>query len=751
MTRAMLRMGLLLAAASCGAGSKDVLPGLPGDGDAHTARPRDPANAAGGDDMWSGRRDLVAAPAPLEPKPLAMPKLERFTLKNGLRVIAVESATGTFQLQVAVRAGRRNETRDKVGVANAAATMLTRGARGRNAAQIASAMEQAGAELRSDASYEATLVSCHAPDAAHGTCIGTVASLVTAPLFPAAAFPDVQRDLGAAARQAQLEPGQLANLHFHNALWGDEHVRGWPMTDRSVAAIKREDLVAWHKAHFTPKNAVALVVSDRDVAQLKPLLERSFGTWRGEAPPPPERAADPATKGIQIRLIDLPGLKQAHVRVGRLGVAHRDADFAAASVVNHVLGGSEVSSRIARAVRKAYGDRAVASTSFDRNLDRGAFVAAGVVPGAQAVELMRLLMEQIGKIGGDGPSDDEVRTAVTELAGSYQTRFESSQEIGAALLAAELHGFGPDYVRDFGLVLGKVSAAAARESAGRWLDGKNLVVVLAGNAQEIEPQLIEAGLNFQRLSHTEPVAAYERAAIEKAASAPADPKGEAAARKILDAALAVKGGAEKLGAVKSLSWKGKATLNLPGGKVPAQVEKRFASPDKLRLDMVIEMGGAKVSITTALLGDTGWAQEARPDGSRVIDFPKLEVEAGKAQIWRDQDFVLLRHLEKGAKVAPLPDVDVDGTPHHALRVTHPDGTRQVVLLIDKKTKRLGGMTYSEAGVSAEEKYGDYRAVGGLQIAHSRTTKSAQVDLVTTVTEVKLDPAIAPSIFVKPKK
>src|SRR5688500_12618329 len=307
---------------------------------------------------------------------------------------------------------------------------------------------------------------------------------------------------------------------------------------------------------------------------------------------------------------------------------------------------------------------------------------------AQAVALMRLLMEQIGKMGEEGPSDDEVRAAVTELAGAYQTRFESSQEIGAALLAAELHGFGPDYVRDFGPVLGKVTAAAARESAERWLDGKNLVVVLAGNAQEIEPQLIEAGLSFARVSHTEPVAKYERDAIAKAASAPPDPKEEASARKILDAALAAKGGEAKLAAVKTFSWKGKATLNLPGGKVPAQVEKRFASPDKLRLDMLIEMGGAKVTITTALVGNSGWAQETRPDGSRVIDFPASEVEAGKAQIWRDQDFVLLRHLEKGAVVAPQPDAVLDGVPHHAIRVTAPDGKRHVTLLIEKKTRRL---------------------------------------------------------------
>src|SRR5688500_8255652 len=167
---------------------------------------------------------------------------------------------------------------------------------------------------------------------------------------------------------------------------------------------------------------------------------------------------------------------------------------------------------------------------------------------------------------------------------------------------------------------------------------------------------MEAGLKYDRVAADLGAGGGGGKVAEPAK--PASPKAEAAARAVLEAALAAKGGADKLAAVKTLSWKGKATLNLPNGKVPAQVEKRFVAPDKLRLDMLIEMGGAKMSITTALAGDVGWAQERRPDGSRTIEFPRSEVEAGKAQIWRDQDFVLLRHREKGTTIAPLDDVDL---------------------------------------------------------------------------------------------
>lgn len=736
-----LALAALLSGA-CGAGQRDVVPHLPGDGDANTARPKADA-AAGANDWWSGRT-LIAPPPPLAAAPLPMPPHERFALKNGLTVIAVESNDApTVQVQLAVKGGRQSEPSGKIGVSNFVASMLTRGARGRSENQLTAVLEQAGAQLTSNASYETLIVNCHAPAAGRATCLDTVAAMASAPSFPAGAMAEVKNQLIGAARQSRVDPTQLTNLQFQNALWGDESARGWAMSEKSIAAIQRADLVAWHKAQFSPKNAVLLVVGP-PAAEVKPAVERAFGSWHGGAPRAPAVAPPPQLRGMRIRLVDVPGLAQAHVRVGRTGVAHRDPDFAAASVVNHVLGGSDAS-RIGRAVRKAFAGRAAASSSFDRNLDVGAFVAAGVAPTPEAVALMRTLIDQVTAMAADGPSPAEVKAATTELVGGYQTRLESTQELASALLAAELHGYDSAYVRDFGLTIGKVTAGSARSSAARWLDGKNLVVVVTGNAQVIEPQLMEAGLKYERVAAEMPSGGGKVAEAGK----PASPKAEAAARAVLEAALTAKGGADKLAALKTLSWKGKATLNLPNGKVPAQVEKRYVAPDKLRLDMVIEMGGAKMSITTALAGDIGWAQEKRPDGSRTIDFPASEIEAGKAQIWRDQDFVLLRHREKGASVAPLDDVELGGVRHHAIRVTAADGKRTVVLLIDKKTKRLAGMTYEEQGVNAEEQFGNYKAVNGVQVAQTRKTKSAQVDLDTTVTDIVVNAPIDVAIYKKP--
>jgi imidazolonepropionase-like amidohydrolase len=149
-------------------------------------------------------------------------------------------------------------------------------------------------------------------------------------------------------------------------------------------------------------------------------------------------------------------------------------------------------------------------------------------------------------------------------------------------------------------------------------------------------------------------------------------------------------------------------------------------------------------------GASAWAREDGQAGQRSFEMPPAEVAAARAQVWRDQDFVLLRYLEEGVRVRPLADKNIDGAAHHAIQVTSADGNWVVTLLIDKKTHLVAGMEYTDQGVRAEERFSDYRAVGGLKVAYRRETRSAQLSLSTRLADVKVDGAVDASIFVKPK-
>jgi zinc protease len=735
---------------SCGSNQSAVVPGLPGDGTANlgpriantpTAEPEPEI------DLWEDK-ELIKAPAAKAPSVLSLPEVMHFTLKNGLQVIAVpDSALPVTSIQIAVKTGKGQAVREKVGLADFTAQAMTRGTKRRDAARIAKEVESIGGHLQASATFEATLFSCKSLSKDLKTCMTILPDILANPKFPESELDLIRRNMHATVRQRRDDAGQLASAHFQSALWGDNHVRGWVMSDGTIDAIARQDLVDWHKRWMLPNNAVMAISGNFDSTKIQSQLERAFAPWRKGNVEKPRSLAARRLQGLRIRLVDKPGQTQSHIRVGHYGIAHDDPDFYSASAFNYTLGGGQFSSRLMKVVRSAEGKAYTASSRLDRNRDPGAFVAGTFTRSSETVATIKLMLQVISEMASKGPSEEELAAAITNIAGSYATRFETAGDLASALLAADLHDFNDQYVSLYPLNIAKVTRQQAANAAARILDPVNFVMVITGDAKVVAQQLKAVGWGYELVSHTDPVSNWERAAIADPVTQPSDPAAVAAATKLLNAALEKKGGLKRLQGLKSYLWEGSAALNLPTGPIQADVHKRYFGPDKLRLDMEISAG--QVKIATVLQGAAGWAREESPRGKKDREFTPLELEALSTQLWRDSELVLLRHTEAGAKVAPAGTLNIQGKAAIAVTVSSP--TRSVTLLIDAKSKLLVGMDYSDQGAKASERFSDYKKSGGIMVAHTRTTKSAMVDMKVLLKSVVFDKGVSTADFLRPSK
>lgn len=735
-----------IAAGACGARSTArAVPDLPGDGDTNTASPAS-APAAPAGDPWSGRSDLIAAPAPGAPGALALPPIQRFTLRNGLEVIVAErEGLPVVAMQLAIKSGRADAARDKVGLEQLAATMLTKGTRTRDAQAIARAIDRVGGTLATGAGFEATSISCKVLAKDLDTCLTLLPDVVVNPTFPAAEVKRVRQELHAVLAQRRDDAGQLASAHFQNLLWGDAHVRGWPMSTRTLNAIERPDLQAWHKSHFLPNNAVLTVAGDVDAKALRSKLEQAFRTWRRGKVPARLEYAEPALAAVRIRLVDKPGQTQTHIRLGHLGLSHRAPDFFDTVVLNYVLGGGGFSSRLMRVVRAEAGKTYGASSQFDRNLDRGAFVMSTFTRNAEALATVNLLLQELARMREHGPTEAEVQDAITYFAGSYAAGFESASGLAGALLSAHLHGFGDDYVRDYPLSIAAVTEESSGKAAATRLDPKHFVLVLVGDARELEPQLAGAGIPYEKVGHLEPIAGYER---RPADAGPASALAQAAGKALLAKALAAKGGEARLAKVKSLSMSATGKIIAGAQELPATLTRRYLAPDKLRLDVDIQIPGGTASVVTVLAGDKAWNKQPPPAG--LVELPPDAVTELRRQVWRDQELILLRAArEEGVEVAALGKRTFEGAEYDALRITRGDREVSAVLYLDRKSRLVRAMTYTEQGNETVERYDDYKRVGGIQVAHQRQTRNPDATLEVTVTDVTFNATLSPELFTKP--
>lgn len=725
-----------LVVAACGPSPRpEVLPRLPGDGTAHVEAPPEVAPPRAPKDPWDGRADLIVPPPSPTPRPLALPQVERWTLPNGLSVVAVrDDRLPLVQLRLAIHAGAAEEPPGAVGVAELTADLLPKGAGKKSALQIATAIDRVGGNVTADATFETTWLTCASLAKDLGTCLELLPDMVMRPSFPA--------DEVARAKQVQLanvsrrldDAGELASEHLQNLLWGDEHVRGRVTSAAWITALRREDLIAWHKAWFAPNNATLAVAGAFDLPKLKAEIARRFGGWKKGKLPPRPRYAEP-TPQAQVRLVDKPGQTQTEIRVGQLGLRHDDPRFFASLVWNDALGGGGFSSRLMTVVRSQAGKTYGASSGFDRNLERGALVATTFTRTEETVATLRLVEGEIAKMAASGPTSDEVAAAIAHLAGGYALRMDTADDIAAALVTADLHGLSEAYVSNFGLLVGQVTRDDAAAAAAELLTPDRLSVVLVGDGAKIAKQLDAAGIKYDKVAFTDPIGPQPVKDGPKI-----DAKQMEAGRKVLDEALAAKGA--RLGQLKSLRMVASGTLVAQGQTLPVTFKRTLVLPDKVRMDIEL---AKQFQIVLAVSGDRGW--QSGPGG--VDDLPAAQLAALAQQRFIDGEMILANVRAPGVMVALLGTDKVDGAVCDAVAVRSPDG-HEALLLVDQKTKLLRQTRYVNGGSETRETYGDYRTVNGLQIAHHRTSVSSDEKSELRVESVELDPTVDPSLFVKPQ-
>ena len=472
-------------------------------------------------EYWAGRNDLIRSPAPPKPTELALPPVQRFTLKNGLQVVVVpRKDLPVVSFGIAVQVGGYDERRDQLGVSDFVASMLRRGTKTRSADDISNAIDFVGGSLDAQASNEATNAGCSSLSKDAKLCLDLLSDILLHPSFPESEMGEVRDEMLAGIAARFDNPHALANAHFENQLFGEQNPEGWILAAEDVRKITRESLEEFWKTFYRPNRAILAVAGDVDAAKLRAGIEKAFGGWaRGKVP---ERAtwSIPKIAATRILLIDRPDSTQATFVLGHQGIKHADPRWYAATLMNYVLGGSDFASRLMIEVRAKRGLTYGIGSSFGSTLYPGSFRVAGSTKTESTWEALLASVNEIRRMKAEGPTVMELDKAKGYYAGSYPFKLQTAAGVAQALVAAELHGLGAGYVRELPLRLAAVDEAAARAAGAELLSPDTTLVVIVGKASAIEPQLKDKGIAYEKINFKEPISAAARAA----AKTPAKPK-----------------------------------------------------------------------------------------------------------------------------------------------------------------------------------------------------------------------------------
>jgi len=409
---------------------------------------------------------------------------QQFTFANGLRVLLLpDKSTPTVTLSGHIEAGMEFDPDDKAGLASLVAENLMNGTKTKNVLAIAKALEERGATLDFEAYREGVRIEGDSLAKDLPILIETLADVVINSTFPAKEL-KLSRQQTLTALQLELdEPAEVAKRTFVQSIYPKKHPLHTFATQESVEHISREDVINFKVRHYRPDTIVIALIGDFDLDKVRSLLKAEFGDWQviGEPPKLKYPTVSSPQKIVHVNPVLL-GKSQAVTYMGYKGINRQDPQFHAALVLNQILGGDTLSSRLGAEVRDRLGLSYGIYSYFQAGKNVGTFfieMQTSPEDTTKAIASTRQLLQQIKQQGVTLP---EVETAKHTLISNYNVSLANPEELTDRILMNEVYGLDSVELRSFTQKIQKVTLAQVNQAARELLHPDKIVVVTAGPA-----------------------------------------------------------------------------------------------------------------------------------------------------------------------------------------------------------------------------------------------------------------------------
>ena len=370
----------------------------------------------------------------------ATPAIQTFTLANGLEVfVARKPGLPLVSARLSLPAGSAHDPSGKAGLANMTAALLTQGAAGRSAPEIAAQIEQLGADIGTSPGADFTTVYANAPADVFPQAMAILADLARRPDFAGEEL-ERQRDQALDGLRIQLSsPGPVGTAAVARVVYGDAPY-GAPGggTLSSLPALTREDVVAFHAGRYSPVGAKLVFSGDITAGQARALAEQTFGDWNASAAAPGIASRAGAASPPRVVVIDQPGAGQAAVFVARRSIARDNADYFPLTLGNTLLGGS-FTSRLNQEIRIKRGLSYGTRSGLGVRLDTGAFTASAQTRNDAAVEVAGLILAELTRLATTLPTGSEMTTRQAILTGAFGSSLETVDGLGSLVAGLALY------------------------------------------------------------------------------------------------------------------------------------------------------------------------------------------------------------------------------------------------------------------------------------------------------------------------
>lgn len=667
-----------------------------------------------------------AGPAP----EIKLGKTESFTLANGMKVFVVENhklPTIAASIELDVKPELEG---DMTGYRDMMSELLTSGTKTRGNDQFNQELDFIGASLNaSDEGIDASGLKKHM-----NKVLELMADVAMNANFKQDELDKIKTRTLSGMDAEENEPDAMLNKVSAAVNFGKKHPYGEVPSKESVNKITLAKTKQYYDTYFRPNVAYMAIVGDVTVDEVKPLIEKYFGSWKKQTVPVATYSnPQPPAATRKVTFVSRDAAVQSVINVTYpIDLKPGTPDVIKARVANSILGGGS-NGRLFLNLREKHAWTYGSYSSINQDELKGSFTAYAKARNVVSDSSVGEILAEMKALRDKAVDKEELQNHITNMSGAFAIGLENPGTVAQYAINIERYKMPKDYYQNYLKNLAAVTPADVQSTAKKYINPDAAYVVVVGSQDEVAKTLIK----YDSDGKIEYFDTYGNEV--KPTSAAAIPAG-VTADEVMKRYIAAIGGEKAIRSIKDIKTVSKGEIQ----GTPLTITEMKKDGGKMKV-LVTAMGMTMQKVI--LNGGKGY-QEAQGQ-KKDMEGDELAETIEQADIYAD-----LNAAKNGLKY-DLKGMEKVGTADaYKIETTDKRGKKSVQYydaanyLLVKKTETQEGPDGAAAAMSTE--YSNYKEVpgsGGYKIPYSiKIPVGPGMSIASTVETVEVNKNIPDSEF-----
>jgi predicted Zn-dependent peptidase len=393
-------------------------------------------------------------------------------LQNGIRVLHKPNPSNISHACIIINAGSRDEDQAKDGLAHFIEHLLFKQTEKRNTNQILNRLELVGADLNAYTTKEYTCVHASFLKPHLERSLDLFEDIIFHSVFPEEEMKKEKEVILDEISSYQDQPDEAINDDFEDLLF-EGHTLGRNIlgTPESVKSFKKKDIQLFMKSNYRTDEIIIGIFGDYDFKTVIRISEKLYGKIPANLPARVREKISPYTPKHSI--FSKP-INQAHCVIGNRSYSFHHKHRTAFLLLNNLLGGTGMSSRLNLEIREKYGIAYTIESNYTPMSDTGIFSIYFGTDTEKTGKALKLLEKELKKLRDQQLGPVQLQQAKHKFIGQIALGEENRMGLIISMSKSLLDFNRVDSLEEVFAKINKVTAPQLLEIANEMFDLKQL-------------------------------------------------------------------------------------------------------------------------------------------------------------------------------------------------------------------------------------------------------------------------------------